>query len=85
MWAGVRKSTRGTVYSSNSRPLKEQGMGAVSEAWRGNRWAEDCLTGDVVFSPGTQPTRGGLTVRELRKREKKKTAGLSSLQPSDFC
>lgn len=53
MWAGVRKSTRGKGYSNNSRPLKEQGMGAVSEAWRGNPWAEDCLTGDVAFSPGT--------------------------------
>lgn len=56
--------------------LKVQGMENVSEAARGNLWAEGCLTGEVAFSPGTQPTHGDLTGREHRK---KKISGLSPI------
>lgn len=62
-------------YWRNSEWQKCQGTENVSQAGRGNLWAEG-LTGDVAFSPGTQPMHGDLTGREHRK---KKIAGLSPI------
>ena len=56
-------------YWRDSEWLKGQGTENVSEAARGNLWAEGCLTGEVAFSPGTQPTHGDLTGREHRKKK----------------
>ena len=62
-------------YWRNSEWRKCQGTENVSQDGRGNLWAEG-LTGDVAFSPGTQPMHGDLTGREHRK---KKIAGLSPI------
>lgn len=59
-------------------------MRTISEAWRGNLYAEGCLTGKVAFSPGTQPTHGDLTRRKLRQKKKKKEIAGLSFPTSDF-
>lgn len=68
MWVGYKGINRGNVCSeaSNSRLLKGQGRGALSEAWRGKLFAGGCLIGDVAFSPGTLPTPGDLRGREFQ-------------------
>ena len=55
-------------YWRNSEWRKCQGTENVSQDGRGNLWAEG-LTGDVAFSPGTQPMHGDLTGREHRKKK----------------
>lgn len=42
-------------------------MGAFSEPWRQKLYTED--TGDVHFSPGTQPVPGDHIEKELRKKK----------------
>lgn len=72
MWVGYKGINRGSVCSevSNSRTLKGQGRGALSEAQRGKLCAGGCLMADMAFSPGTLPTPGDLRGRELQGEKK---------------